>query len=754
MLAFGFATPLLLLGLLAAGIPFVLHLLASVRAQDMMFPTLRFLRMSMEKTARRRRLQHWLLLILRAVLFALLALAVAEPISEATGGWLRGERYAAAIVLDNSYSMATNGHGGSRLERAKTEAIALLNGDEKPSVAALLTTNGGFVSHDTLSAGLDDLRKGIARAQPGYGPTTLGQRVRSALALLAEDSSPRKALYVFSDLQRSAFEQITALEALAEAQDVHLMVVNAAGGRAENVGISDLRITGRRVVDSVVELTLTLVNSSATDKTVDVAFQVDGASGIRQVRKTLRAAGREGSTTTVRFHHRFTEAGQVSGRFYLVPAGDGAGGGRGDDLAVDDTRWFCLTVGDRVRALVVRGTGEIGPMDPSAMVRLALQPYEDAATPWPIRSRIVEIDRLAAEDLQASDIAFLCGVEKFTLAQARAVEEFVAGGGTAVVFLGPDVDAGNYGERLVQQVPAHGGLLPARLDRPVGEIGPEAGATKLATVAVDHPYFAGLYESHTDYLSVLVQRYWRLQPAAGQSRTLIELADGHPLLVAKDFGGGRVVLCTTGAGPSWSNLPITGLFLPMVARMSLLARRELRGDETFTAGDHVPIRPDLARVDPPVEADEKLFVHVTPPGDAAEPPPPLPLTRKAGEGWLATFTGSAERGLYAWRVTKPGGEALPTGTFAVNPYGAETRLEPMPARVFQKSLRQRGLERVYVAPTLAEVHAAAAGESQGRNWWDLLLAVAIMVLVFEAIVANRRTREEAVPAHLQRNAPV
>ncbi len=57
-LAFGFATPLLLLGLLATAIPFILHLLSSVKAQEVFFPTLRFLKRSMEKTARRRRIQN------------------------------------------------------------------------------------------------------------------------------------------------------------------------------------------------------------------------------------------------------------------------------------------------------------------------------------------------------------------------------------------------------------------------------------------------------------------------------------------------------------------------------------------------------------------------------------------------------------------------------------------------------------------------------------------------------------------------
>ncbi|HUS93234.1 MAG TPA: BatA domain-containing protein [Phycisphaerae bacterium] len=743
-LALSFTTPLLLLGLLAAGIPFVLHLLSSVRAQDMMFPTLRFLRMSMEKTARRRRLQHWLLLILRAALFALLALAVAEPISRATGGWLSGQRYAAAIVLDNGYSMAVNTGGSSRFERAKADATALLSGDEKPAVAALLTTNGGLLSHG-LSGGLDELREGIARARIGYGPVPLAQRFEAAVRMLEDDSSPRKAIYVFSDLQRAGFERIAALDGLARGKDLHVLVVDTAAGQVNNVGIGDLDIAGRRVVDSVLEFTVALINSSPTDKTVDVGFQIDGAPSARRVRKTLRAAGLEGSTATVRFHHRFAEAGDVSGKVFLDSA---------DDLALDNVRRFSLTIGGRVRALVVRGPGEVGAVEPSLMLRLALQPYEEAAMPWPIRASVVEADRLSADELRASDIVFLCEVPKLSAEQAKAIEQFAAAGGTVVVFLGADVDAASYNDGLVQQVSAEGGLLPGRLDRPVGEIGPTAESVKIARVAIDHPFFLGLYESHADYLSVLVQRYWRLEPSARPGQVLIELTDGRPLLIVKPFGGGRVVLCTTSAAPVWSNLPITGLFLPMVARMSLLARRELHAEGTYLAGAQVPIRPDFTGFEPPAP-DEKLFVHITPPTEngAVKPPAPLPLARTP-EGLLATFRDTAELGVYRWKVARPGGADAPGGAFAVNPFGPESQLDALPARTFQKALAAQGMPRVYVAPSLAAVHAAAAEQSEGRNWWDLLLAVVIMVLVFEAIVANRRTREEVVPTHLQPNAPV
>jgi hypothetical protein len=736
-MAISFVTPLLLLGALAAAIPFALHLLSSVRAQDMMFPTLRFLRMSMEKTARRRRLQHWLLLVLRALLFALLALAVAEPLSEATGGWLAGQRYSAAVVLDNGYSMAVNDSEGNRFERAKADAVALLSGDDRPTVAALLTTNGGFVSRG-LTGGLDTLRNEVSRARIGYGPVPLAQRVQAAIDLLDDDSNPRKAVYLLSDLQRASFEKIAELSDLARASDVHLLVVDTARGELSNVGISDLTITGQRVVDKALTFVATVINSSPRDKTVDVALQVDGAGPARRVRKLLRAAGQKGSTTTAVFQHRFRRAGPVTGKVFLDAA---------DGLALDNVRRFSMTIGGRVRALVVRGPVEgAGTFEPSAILRLALQAYEDEAAPWPIRARTVEGAELSTADLAGADIAFFSDVARFTDEQARAVADFVANGATAVFFLGPNVDAAAYNEQFVQKITTEGGLLPGRIERAVGQIGPEAESIKISEVAYDHPYFAGLFKEHGDYLTVLVQRYYTLAAGARPGQTLVGMANGAPLIQLKRFGGGRVVLCTTSAGAKWSNLPITPLFLSMVARMSLLARHQLWQDATYLADAQVTIRPSLTGPDAP-GADEKLFLNVTPPGGGAGEFAALPVTN-TDEGLQAVYKDTTEIGLYKWKLTRAGAGAAPTGAFVVNPFGPECRLEPIGAEAFRRAMGARGLQRVYVAPTLAAVHAAAAGESEGTNWWDLVLAVVIIVLVLEAVVANRRSREQAVPDHL------
>ncbi|RPI59616.1 MAG: VWA domain-containing protein, partial [Planctomycetaceae bacterium] len=295
MLAMEFFNPWLLLGLLAAAIPFVLHLLSSVRAQEAKFPTLRFLRISMEKTARRRQIQHWALLSVRAALLAILCLAVAEPISKATGGWLGRSGYTAAILLDNSYSMATRDEGGSRFDRAKAQAANLLGGEDMPAQASLLTTAGGFVSPQ-LTNRLDTLRDALSKSVVGYGQPVLAQRFTQAVDSLDRQSSPRKAIYIFSDLQRSSFEELLATDDLARAKDVYVFIVNTGGApdKLVNVGIDDLEIAGRRVVDSSLEFTVRLVNSSPSARAADVAMRLDGGEPLQRTRVNLAPQGKDG----------------------------------------------------------------------------------------------------------------------------------------------------------------------------------------------------------------------------------------------------------------------------------------------------------------------------------------------------------------------------------------------------------------------------------------------------------------------------
>lgn len=69
----------LLIGLLLAALPVILHMVMRAKPRRIEFPALRLLKSRQPSNARRMQLRHWLLLLLRALLIAVLVLAVARP---------------------------------------------------------------------------------------------------------------------------------------------------------------------------------------------------------------------------------------------------------------------------------------------------------------------------------------------------------------------------------------------------------------------------------------------------------------------------------------------------------------------------------------------------------------------------------------------------------------------------------------------------------------------------------------------------
>jgi len=81
-----------------------------------------------------------------------------------------------------------------------------------------------------------------------------------------------------------------------------------------------------------------------------------------------------------------------------------------------------------------------------------------------------------------------------------------------------------------------------------------------------------------------------------------------------------------------------------------------------------------------------------------------------------------------------------------NPDGAESDLSAVDAEALAAAVRPAQLLH---GSTVEEVHAAAAEVSAERHLWDRLVAVVILLLVVEAVVANRfRRGAEPVPRHL------
>ena len=196
----GFTAPWVLLGLLAAGIPVLLHLFARREPPTVMFPATRYLAETARAHHRRLTLQHWLLLLVRTLLIAALVLAAAGPTLPG-GPAATHAPSAVTLVLDNSLSSGTTVAGTPVLERLKHAALAILDAARPGDALWLLTADGPPRRGSAV-----ELSAIVRRTTALPARLDLGAAIGIAREAMAAEPLPASVVVV-SDLQASALAQ-------------------------------------------------------------------------------------------------------------------------------------------------------------------------------------------------------------------------------------------------------------------------------------------------------------------------------------------------------------------------------------------------------------------------------------------------------------------------------------------------------------------------------------------------------------------
>ena len=189
-------------------------------------------------------------------------------------------------------------------------------------------------------------------------------------------------------------------------------------------------------------------------------------------------------------------------------------------------------------------------VDPLHYLRRALEPFAEV------------IEAPLAEMLNAApDVLILADVGALNDAERTELTDWVERGGLLVRFAGPRLAQSGAGQ--IEEDP----LLPVRLragGRSVGGAMSWGAPRRLRPFAEDGP-FAGLPVPAEVEISSQVMA----QPDPDlPNRVMATLEDGTPLVTGHDLGDGRVVLFHVTANADWSNLPLSGLFVRMLERLT------------------------------------------------------------------------------------------------------------------------------------------------------------------------------------------
>lgn len=221
----GFTAPWALLGLAAAAIPVLLHLFARREPPTVLFPATRYLAETARAHHRRLTLQHWLLLLVRTLLIAALALAAAGPTLPG-GSAATHAPSAIAVVLDNSLSSATTAAGTPMIARLKDAARTIFRAAHADDALWLITADA--LPRRGSAAELSGIVDGIT---PSPARLDLGAAIGIGREAMAAEPIPSSVVIV-SDLQASALAEATGRGAV--------VVVRPDGPSVGNLGLAAL----------------------------------------------------------------------------------------------------------------------------------------------------------------------------------------------------------------------------------------------------------------------------------------------------------------------------------------------------------------------------------------------------------------------------------------------------------------------------------------------------------------------------------
>ena len=651
-----FASPWMLLGLALLALPVLAHLTGYREVRTVDFPTLRFLQASQIKARKRTRLESLLLLLLRSLLFATIALLFARPSLTWTATGLAGlePNRPSVILLDVSASSGSLVAGAPVFERQLEEARKLLEGLAEGTPAAVIAFDdrarvlgpGLTGNHGRLLHELEDLR-------PGAGATDLDQALRRGRDLVRDNGLTAASLFVLSDGTASTLPN------------------GLADSWPQGLGVHYHDLMPNSVTNRFVdEVRVQAAVQKGAGLGVEVRAVEVGQGGTQP--RVLSLSLQEG--LEVALDLRF-ENGAASGDFTLpmTPQGDQQAllSLPGDDLPVDDQYAFVLHGDTSIEVLLVSGDGGPQPRDDEVYyLEKALQP--GAGSPSRIHPRVVSAEALRRIDGGAGDVVFLCNV-----ADPRPLADdllaFVEAGGGLFISVGYRTDPDLYNETLAELLPS---LFTEVKSRGRGSF--EVNPVGLALPPLERDEFRVFRTGGAGVFSQV--RFGKMigtEPGlASDSKVMLRYTDGLPALLERQVGEGRVLLLTSTIDDDWTDLPLRSIFVPLIHQIARSLSHSLGPDSggVFEVGDPVPLAlpedPDrLAWLRGPDGADVRLD----------------PLAADgSGRLW---YRGARSPGHYSvfW-ASQSEAEPLLKGVFTLRVPRRESLLTNVPAGVLQRAV--------------------------------------------------------------------
>ena len=420
-----------------------------------------------------------------------------------------------------------------------------------------------------------------------------------------------------------------------------------------------------------------------------------------------------------------------------------------DELPGDNRADAAITVAEAVPVLIVDGSWSPDATRRESFFAQAALSASENDRPW-VLSRAVSAAEFAAADLREAKVVFLADVPRLTEAQAAALMDFVARGGGLFISVGGKTQADVWNRQLYGEGRS---LLPAELLTVEQDQAAELGGVRVVDSSLQLPWVRRFRAEHDGgFTEARFSKWWRVFPASATAAGAEEAAGptapvsdpivvarlntGDPLLVARQYGKGRVMLMAAPLDADWGTLPTRPDFVAFLHEVTFnLASAEVNRNVRVATPLVQPISPEQRAEDFEFVGPGDLRFPALPGGDELQPAVQLSDTRLPGIYELRPKGQNArERGQY----------------FVVNGDRRESDLAPLDDEAIAG---MEGDGRLTFVEDVQDLKRQMFEQESPTELWPMLLLVFVGFMICELLLTRRLVRGGHAPVQQQQTSP-
>ena len=550
-----FINPFILIGLTAASIPLILHLLNLRKLKIIEFSSLRFLKELQKTKIRRLKIKQIILLILRTLIVIFVVLAFARPTIEGTiPGFSSYAKTSTIIILDNSFSMEVSDEAGNRFNQARNSAIEIINKLKEGDEAAIIPmANGGF-NHNNFSRNFLHLKEKLSKIKISYKKVNLQNSIRIAAALLEKANNINKEIFIISDAQSNIFRNIKdSLKLFKRSPIVYFIKIGTNSDKGiDNISIDSLNVTTKIFhFDKPVEVQAQIRNSSLKNINNLVLSMYFNDSRVAQRNIDIPA----NEIKTVNISANPQQSGLVKGKIKI----------ENDALNIDNLRYFAYIIPEKPKVALIGSNNKIKFIE---MIFAKDINHKSPAFIEKFQSNLIPSINFADYDL----MIFAGG--PYLKSDFDKIRQYVSNGGACLIFADDLTEISIFKSGIAEL--GFGNLTEKKFTK----------NSPAAFTSVDkiHPLFQGVFKGTTNQRAIVESPKIYQAYINNAGFPIIKITGGNFLSESK-LANGKILYCSVTPDLLWSSIAFTGIFPAIINRSIYYLSSKESSAISVTCGD-------------------------------------------------------------------------------------------------------------------------------------------------------------------------